>query len=353
MIVSILIFLVIFGMLVVSHEFGHFIIARRNGIRVRFFDVGVGPTLIRKKIGETEFRLNALPLGGACIFDGMEYSEEEGEVKTLDEHAYPNAPVHARILTVLGGPMANFIVGYIFALIIVSFTLVDLPVVNAIMEDSAAMEAGLQAGDVITSIDNTAVHLYRDVTMKSMFNYGEPMQIKFLRNGEQKEVTLTPKYYEDEDRYYIGLLGSGEWYAPKGLEVFKYALYESGYWFKSTFATLKTMLNGHFSKDDLSGPVGVAKVVDDTYTEAKSYGLLTVFLSMLNLSTLLCINIGIVNLLPIPGLDGGKLLLLIVEVIRGKKVPPEKEGYINLVGFVFLAALMIYVMINDVTRLFM
>ena len=161
-IVSILIFILILGVIVISHEFGHFIIARRSGIRVNEFDVGFGPTLLKKRVGDTDFCLKILPFGGACIFEGMD-TLEEGEREALAPDAFPNAPVGSRIATVLAGPVANFIIGYIFAMIIVAFCGTDLPVIYKVMDDSAAMEAGLEDGDRIVKIGNETIHLYREV----------------------------------------------------------------------------------------------------------------------------------------------------------------------------------------------
>ena len=165
--VSILIFVLILGVIVVSHEFGHFAVARRNGIRVSEFDVGFGPTLLKKRFGDTNFCLKILPLGGACIFEGMDSLDEE-EREKLSPDAFPNAPVGARIATVLAGPAANFLIGYIFALIIVAFCGTDLPVINKVMDDSAAREAGLQDGDAIVKIGRENIHLYREVSLYSI-----------------------------------------------------------------------------------------------------------------------------------------------------------------------------------------
>ena len=127
---------------------------------------------------------------------------------------------------------------------------------------------------------------------------------------------------------------------------------EIEYWMKVTFKSLGTIFSGHFSKDDVSGPVGVVQVVNETYTEAQPYGAMTVVLSMINLATLLTINLGIINLLPLPALDGGRLVFLLIEAVRGKPIPPEKEGMVHLAGFMALMALMVFVMFNDISRLF-
>ena len=350
-IVSILIFFLILGVIVISHELGHYSVARRNGIRVNEFDIGFGPTLLSKKIGDTDFCLKALPFGGACIFEGMDAMEED-ERKNLSSDAFPNAPVGARIATVLAGPVANFLIGYIFALIIVAFCGVDLPVINKVMEDSAAMEAGLEDGDRIVRINGENIRLYRELSLVSMMNYGEPLEITYERDGERNTVTLTPRYDEEAGRYYIGILGAGEAHECSAPEVFRYAFYEIRYWMKVTVKSLGTIFTGHFSKDDLSGPVGVVQVVNDTYTEAQPYGPMVVIMSLLNLATLLTINLGIINLLPLPALDGGRLVFLVIEAIRGKPVPPEKEGMVHLAGFMALMALMVFVMFNDISRFF-
>ena len=185
-----------------------------------------------------------------------------------------------------------------------------------------------------------------------MMNDGEPFDVELQRGDEKFTVTLTPKYSEEDQRYYIGLLGSGEYIRCTPLQVFQYGFYEAEYWVKATFRSLATIFQGKFQKDDLMGPVGVVKVVDDTYTEAKPYGMSVVVLSFMNLATLLSINLGIMNLLPLPALDGGRLLFLILEAIRGKKVSPEKEGMVTLAGALALIVLMIFVLFNDISRFF-
>ena len=184
MIISILIFLIIFSVIVIGHEFGHYAVARRCGIRVKEFDIGMGPVIFRREGKETDFCIRAFPIGGACLFDGMEalydpdntsFSEEQRE--DADPHFYPNASVGARIATVLAGPFANFVIGLVFAIVIVAFTGTDLPVVYQVMENSAAEEAGLEAGDTIRAINGEPIHIYREVQLFSMMNYGEPLRI--------------------------------------------------------------------------------------------------------------------------------------------------------------------------------
>lgn len=370
MIISILIFLIIFSVIVIGHEFGHYAVARRCGIRVKEFDIGMGPVLFRKKGKETDFCIRVFPIGGACLFDGMEAMYDPDSVaapsgerdvfsdlasvrdQAADPHAFPNAAVGARMATVLAGPIANFLIGLVFAIVTVAFSGTDLPVVNQVMESSAAQEAGLEAGDTILAINEEPIHIYREVQLFSMMNYGEPLRITYERDGAKDTVTLTPRYNEEAGRYYIGLVGSGQYVKCGALQTFQYGFYEAEYWVRATFKSLGLIFRGHFSADDLSGPVGIVKVVDDTYETTKPYGLSTTVLSFLSLTTLLSINLGIMNLLPIPALDGGRFLLLVVEAIRGKKLSPDKEGYVTLAGVVILMAVMVFALFNDGSKFF-
>jgi len=349
-IISILIFLLILGILVISHEFGHFIVGRLCGIKVNEFTIGFGPKLFSFTKGETVFALRLLPFGGACIFDGADAMDPEAE---LDERALPNASAGKRIATMIAGPAANVILAFVCSLIVVAFCGSDRPVVMDIMEDSAAQECGMQPMDVIKKIDGEHIHLYREVSMISAMNTGgSPLEIEYERDGERFIATLTPKYSEKDKRYYIGFIGSGEYIECNPLQIFQYSVYEVQYWARYTFKSLGMLLTGKVGMDALSGPVGMAEVVDETYDVAKSYGVSSVIFTMMNLLTLLSVNLGILNLLPLPALDGGRLVFALFELITGKKVPPDKEGYVHLVGIVFFILLMVVVMYHDIMRLF-
>lgn len=368
MLVSILIFLVIFSVIVVGHEFGHYAVARRCGIRVREFDIGMGPALWKREGRETTFCIRAFPIGGACLFENPEDAESPWENPSAgpgrekenavlrewekDPHAYRNAGVGARIATVLAGPAANFIIGLLFAVVTVAFCGTDLPVVGSVQENSAAEEAGLCSGDIIRRINGEPIHLYREVMLESSMNRGEALTITYERDGAWNTVELTPRYDEEAGRYYIGLVGSGEYMECNALQVFQYGFYETEYWVRATVRSLEMIFRGRFSMDDLAGPVGMVQVVDETYEATRAYGWTTTVLTFLSLTTLLSINLGIMNLLPIPGLDGGRFLLLLAELVRGKKLSTETEGYITLAGVVVLAAIMVLVMFNDISRFF-
>ncbi|MBP3274796.1 MAG: RIP metalloprotease RseP, partial [Butyrivibrio sp.] len=258
-------------------------------------------------------------------------------------------PVWRRIATLFAGPFANFIIAYILAVILVSFAAWDFPVISKMTEDSAATEAGLLPGDKFISIDGEKVHMAGEVTMISQFAEGSPMDIVYERDGEVKRTTLIPKYDEEAGRYYMGIY-LGEYGSIKGPEALKYAWYEVRYYFKTTYRSLALLIKGKLNKDDVSGPVGMVKIVDDTYEEVKPYGVSAVVLTMLSLTVLLSVNLGVMNLLPLPALDGGRLVFQFIEVIVGKPVPPEKEGFVHMVGMLALLGLMVFVLFNDITK---
>ena len=348
-IMTIILFIIIFGIVVISHEFGHFLIGKKNGIRVVEFAIGMGPDIFSFQRGETKYSLKLLPIGGACMFDGEDgVAAENGE---KDEHTFLAANVWARIATIFAGPFFNFLTAFLFALILVAFTGADRPVIQEIMENSAAQEAGIMAGDEILKINNERIHVYREVNLISMLNRGETLTIRIKRGEQIHDVTLTPQYSEEDDRYYIGLSGGGEYIKCNPAQVFQYSFYGIRYWVKSTYKSLLMLVQGQVTKDDVSGPIGIAQMVGVNYEVAKTYGVSTVIFTMMEFIILLSVNLAILNLLPIPALDGGRLVFLILEVFRGKPVPPEKEGMVHFAGLVVLMVLMVFIMYNDIMKL--
>lgn len=349
MIITIILFLLIFGLIVISHEFGHFLLAKKNGIRVNEFAVGMGPTLFHYTKNETRYSLKLLPIGGACVFDGDE-SVYDGAPP--EEGTFLAASVWARISSVLAGPIFNFLLAFVMALIVVAFDGSDRPVVQDVMAEGAAQAAGMQAGDLITEINGEKIHLYRQVSLISALSKGETLSIEYERDGIRNNVTVTPVYDSQSGRYYIGFMGSGEYFKGNALQVFQYSFYEIEYWVSSTFKSLGMLFTGQVTKDDVAGPVGIAQIVGDTYQQTKEYGVSIVVLSMMRIAILLSVNLGIMNLLPLPALDGGRLVFLLIEAVRGKPVPPDKEGIVHLVGMAALMLLMVFVLFNDISRLF-
>lgn len=350
MVITIVLFFIIFTIIVVAHEMGHFLLAKANGIRVKEFFVGMGPTLFHVQKGETVYSLKLLPLGGACVFDGEDgVDQKEGEAPR--EGSFPAANVWSRFATVVAGPVFNFILAYVFSMVIVAACGVSLPTVGSVTEGGAAQEAGLQAGDVITKVDGKRIHLFSEFSMYVGLNGGKEITVEYERSGERQTVTMTPIYDEADERYYIGIVSTPGAQAVKGLQLFRYSAYEVKYWVDLTFKSLSMLVTGQASVKDLGGPIAIAQTVGETYEATAPSGFVTVLLNMMNLVVLLSVNLGILNLLPLPALDGGRLLFMLIEVVRGKPVPPEKEGLVHFIGMAALLLLMIVVMYNDIMRL--
>lgn len=355
--ITIIAFVLIFSIVVISHELGHFLLAKMNGIHVIEFSVGMGPTILRKQGKDTVYTLKLLPIGGACMFEGEDglvsekNKDENGESMEL-QGSFQNANVWGRISTVFAGPLFNLILAFLLSLIIVGFGYTDKPVIQGITKGYPAETAGMQAGDTIIRINGERIRLYREVSLISYTNRGEHLEIEYERDGERHFARIDPMRNQESGRYYIGITGAGEYVKCKGLEVFQYGFYEVRYWLISTFKSLGMMFQGQVKADDLAGPVGIAQVIGDAIEKTTPLGLPTVVLTMINIAILLSVNLGVLNLLPLPALDGGRLVFLLIEVVRGKPIPPEKEGMVHFAGFVLLMMLMVFVLYNDIMRLF-
>lgn len=355
--VTLILFILIFGVVVISHEFGHFLIAKANGIHVVEFAVGLGPNLFSFTKGDTKYSLKLFPVGGACMFEGedglVEKDEETGEAKEPGPGSFLKANVWSRIATVVAGPFFNFILAFIVAFIMVNMMAIREPIATQVSAGSGAEAAGLADGDRIVSLNGEKVDLFSEISLYMQASYRSgSIRVVYERDGEKYETNVTPTYDTSTGSYLLGITNA-EFISAQGFSSFKYAWYEMRYSVKATYKSLAMMVRGQVSKEDVAGPVGIAvNVVGKTYEETKEYGWESVLLNMLNIVLMLSVNLGILNLLPIPALDGGRLVFLLVEVVRGKPVPPEKEGMVHFLGFVFFMGLMILVFFNDLSNIF-
>lgn len=350
MIGTIILFLLIFFVIVMGHEFGHFLLAKANGIRVNEFAIGMGPKLAHFKKGETDYVLRLLPLGGACMFEGEDGLETREGQQT--EGNFQNASVWARISTVAAGPVFNFILAFIFAVMVAGYAGADLPVLHEVAQGSPAEAAGMQAGDRITRFNGT-IKLSREIALEMALNRdGSPVEVEYLRDGQTYETVLTPRFDEEQGRYLVGFNGYSQYVEAKGLNLFRYGWYQLRFCVKNSVKSLQALVTGKLDKNDVAGPVGMAQIVNDVKEQAAPGGALMLTMNMINLAMLLSVSLGVMNLLPLPALDGGRLVFLLLEVVRGKPIPPEKEGVIHFAGFVVLMVLMVFVMFNDIQRIF-
>ncbi len=337
---KIILALLIFSLIVLFHEFGHFLLAKRGGIGVTEFSLGMGPRLFSKQIGETRYSVKLLPFGGSCMMVG-----EDGE--SDEENSFGSKSVWTRISVVAAGPIFNFILAFFMALFIVGSIGYDAPDVVKVMEGYPAAEAGMQPGDRIVQMNKTHIHVYREVSLYVQMHQGETVTVTYERDGERHAVTLEPKMSE-YGTYLLGFQGSGVRTKGNVFQTVYYSAYEVKYWISTTLKSLAMMFHGQVNADDISGPVGIVNAIGNTYEASREDGGFYVWLNMLNISILLSANLGVMNLLPIPALDGGRLVFLLLEVLRrGKRIDPEKEGMVHFVGLMLLMALMLAVMFND------
>ena len=428
---KILIAVIIFSAVILIHELGHFLLAKKNGIVVTEFSLGMGPRLVSTVRGGTRYSVKLLPLGGSCAMLGEDTGEDE------QPGTFNAAPVWGRISVVAAGPVFNFILAFVLSVIIVGMVGYDPAEVLSVEPGSNAAEAGLREGDIITEFQGYSIDLGKDLSVYSYLNElaeGETVHMTVLRDGEEKELVFEPdvevRYllgfnranaeslqvdsliegmpladagvqpgdvitsingtvlpdgaayeayiaehplteepvtitYERDGLEYEASLTPGESRTPvmgfgynvgcvkaQGFDVLKYGFLEIKYMIRTTIMSLKELVTGGLGVQDLSGPVGVVDAIGDTYEQSKSEGTLMVWMNMLNMAVLLSANLGVMNLLPLPALDGGRLVFLIVEAIRKKPVNRELEGMIHFAGLMLLMALMVVVMYNDILKIF-
>lgn len=335
--------LIIFSAIVIFHELGHFLLAKWNGIEVIEFSLGMGPRLLSHVWGDTRYSLKLLPIGGSCQMVGEEEASDSAG-------AFGNKSVWARIAVVAAGPVFNFILAWVLALIIVGSVGYDNTMVD-IIPDSAAAEAGMEDGDQIISINGSRTWLYREVSLYSSLHQGQTATVVFERNGEKQTVVLTPKQ-SDTGAYLYGFSRTVQREKGGALETVGYSCAEIRYWLKATVESLKMLIGGQVGLEEMSGPVGIVSTIGDTYKESRIDGWYYVTMNMIMIAILLSVNLGVMNLLPIPALDGGRLVFLILEAIRGKAIPQEKESMVHFTGFVLLMGLMAVILFSDLHKLF-
>ena len=427
---KIILALLIFSAIILFHELGHFLLAKKNKIVVTEFSLGMGPRLLSTEKNGTRYSLKLLPLGGSCAMLGEDMEDES-------KGTFNGAPVWGRIATVAAGPVFNFILAFVFAVLIVTLVGYDPAKVTQVESGSTVAEAGLQEGDIIKEYQGYHIDLARDLYLYMYLNNpqeDETIHMTVERDGKDVELAFKP---DVQVRYLLGfnrkstdslevaslipgmglsetgvepgdvitsingtrLENSDDYTAylaehpltsepvtityerdgleynaevtpsesrtavldfsynlaytkTQGFEVLKYGTLEVKYMIRSTLLSLKELLTGGLGVKDLSGPVGVVDAIGSTYEASKSEGMLTIWVNMLYMAALLSANLGVMNLLPLPALDGGRLVFLIIEAIRRKPVNRQIEGMVHFAGLMVLMLLMVVVMYNDILKIF-
>lgn len=347
-ILLIIIGVLLFGLAIFIHELGHFLAAKLSGIRVNEFALGMGPRIFGFRRGETQYTLRAFPIGGFCDMS------EDDEADENDERAFQNKPVWKRIIVIVAGGFMNIVYGLILMLIITSTqpvfattTIAELP------EESAFALAGMELDDKITKIDNYSIYSSRDLSFQlSMLN---PEDTTFVveRNGEKLKLEhMQLDYEQDDDGRNIVQIDFKVYGEARTLgTVLSQTFTDTFSMARMVIESLKGLIGGKFSLNDMAGPIGTAQII----TEAASSGLMEGFgTAVANIVMIIClitVNLGIINLLPLPALDGGRLLFLLVELIFRKPVPQKYESVVHAVGFVILIGFMVVVAFNDIVRI--
>lgn len=353
---SILLGILLFGVIVLAHEFGHFIFAKASGIEVVEFSIGMGPRLWSFERKGTRYSIKCLPFGGSCIMAGE-------DADNPDPGAFNNKPVLSRILVIAAGPVFNLILAFLFAMVIVSQSGHDMPIIHDVLENTPAAEAGLRPGDKLTRINNRKMESRRDVLVYLMSHPGKPVTVHVERpaggsweNGgaaEKLTMQITPMYDSESQSYMIGVTFLGNYEMPSNpLELIRFSAYEVKYCVTTTFDSIRMLIQGQMAvRDSVAGPVRIVSMVGENIEESQQGGIGMILWTLSYWGLLLSASLGIMNLLPIPALDGGRLLFLLIELLRGRPVDPEKEGMVHAAGMAFLMMIMVMVLFNDIRGL--
>jgi len=322
----------VFFIVVVFHEFGHFFIAKIFGIKVHEFAIGMGPKLFKINKGDTDYTLRLLPIGG--------YVKMEGEDEYSDDlRSFSQKPVGVRMAVIAAGAIMNFILAIIVFSIYAYNVGVPTTTINEATEKLPAYEAGLRAGDTITSINNFDVNSWEDIKTSINASNGKEITVKVIRDNKELEFTIKPVMDSETNRLIIGI-------SPKMTKSLLLSI-KNGFENMAMilglmFQFIGMLFKGNVSSGDISGPIGIVVLVGEAAKSGFQY--------VLYVAGFISINLGFFNLLPIPALDGSRLVFLLVELVRGKPISQEREGFIHFIGFVFLIVLMIIVAYKDIIK---
>lgn len=325
--------LIMFCILVLVHEGGHFIAAKAVGVKVNEFAIGMGPLLWKKQKGETQYSIRLFPIGGFCAMEG---EDEDSE----DARAFGNQPAWARALILVAGSFMNLVLAVVVLAGIALYIGTPTTTISEFSEVSPAREAGLLPGDKIIAIENQGIQEWNDVSWAIGLSEDDIINVVVERNGEEaKDVDIQAIKEEGTGRTIIGIMPE---VTHNPFTAASSGVKATGAMAVEMYHVLKQLVTGEVSADALTGPIGITVVVSDTV----KYG----FIYVANLAALISLNLAIMNMLPFPALDGGRLLFLIIRKITGKAITDEIEAKFHFVGIMLLFALMIYVTWQDIGR---
>ncbi len=344
---SILITVIMFGIIITLHEFGHFIVARFCDVRIAEFSIGVGPAIFKKKGKETLFCIRLLPFGGFCMFE----NDEEAE---YDERAFENKKVWQKILILVAGATMNILLGLVLVFVTTALEpgRITSTTISSFYEGAVSEQTGLKIDDRIVEVNGMKIFVDGDISYQFSKDKDGVFDMVVVRNGEKIKLEgVTFELVEDESGKSSMIIDFTVYGKDKTfLNLCERTVNQTIYISRIVFLSLIDLITGEYSMRDLSGPVGVVSVIGSVISEKQAF--INNLVTVLTISSLITVNVGIFNLLPLPALDGGKIVFRIVEVITRKKIKPEIEGTISAIGMFLLFGLMIFATLNDILKLF-
>lgn len=341
--------IILFGFLIFIHELGHFLAAKLSGVRVLKFSIGFGPRILGKKIGDTEYLLSAVPLGGYVKM----YGEEVGDEIIEEKRSFKHQPVYKKIFIVLAGPLFNIIGAvFLFWIVFVYGIPVLKPVIGEVMEKSPAYMAGLQKGDRIVEINEQKITNWFDMAQQIQQNPGKDLKFKVENSGQVREIIIKPEGKETKnlfgEKIYVGQIGikpAEEFFIQKEepLSALKKSLDKCYEIVELTYLTVVKIIQRVVSTEVIGGPILIFQAAGKTAEQG--------LISFLSFAAIISINLGILNLLPIPVLDGGHIMFFLIEAIRRKPLSEKVIAISQKIGIIFLIALMMLAFYNDIVRL--
>lgn len=338
---NVILAILVLGLLILVHEIGHFVVARRLGIKVLEFSVGFGPLLAKIKKNDIQYSLRLIPLGGYVSMLGENVGDEY-----QDPDAYMAKSPASRSAVAFSGPFANFLLAVL--LFVYSFTFVgtpvavDKPIIGDVLSGKPAAIAGLKAGDYVKKVNDVPVNTWQQLVDNIKATpEGQTIVLEVLRNNQTVTAQVKPEM--SEGKPIIGIQSDVTFKKLPVLEGVKEGFKQTFYTTKVLLQGLGMMVTGQVKSTDIAGPVGITKMIGDAAAGGWVY--------LINFTALLSVNLGILNLLPIPALDGSKIVFAAIEAVRGRPIEPEKENMIHLIGFFFLIGLTLLITFNDIVRL--
>ena len=324
--------IIIFCILIFVHELGHFVSAKACGVKVNEFSLGMGPAVFKKQKGETLYSLRIFPIGGFCAMEG---EDEDSE----DERAFNRKPAWQRAVILAAGAFMNLLTAVVLMIVISLWSGQATTVIDTVIDDSPAYQAGIKAGDEITGINGDRVDEWNDLLTLIGESDEESVTVSLIRDGSEMNLTAAVEYDEESGRNKIGVTPVMKHSIAASISS---GVRNTGSMTVMMYDILKKLFTGEVSAKELSGPVGIVYAVSDSAKAGVIY--------VIYLTALLSLNLAIMNMLPFPALDGGRLLFLLIRKITGRRVTDEMEGKIHFIGIMLLMVLMVYVTWNDIVR---